>query len=92
MLSSVGVYCASSRGADPGYAGAAAALGQLLAGRGIRLVYCGAHVGLMGVLADAALAGGGQVHGVITRTLQAKEIAHQGLTSSWVLRSPSGPG
>ena len=80
MLSSVGVYCASSLGADPGYAAAAASLGQLLADRGIRLVYGGAHVGLMGILADAALAGGGEVHGVITQALQAKEIAHQGLT------------
>jgi predicted Rossmann-fold nucleotide-binding protein len=87
MLSSVGVYCASSRGADPGYAAAAASLGQLLAGRGIRLVYGGAHVGLMGVLADATLAGGGQVHGVITRALQAKEIAHQGLTSLEVVKT-----
>jgi uncharacterized protein (TIGR00730 family) len=80
-LSSVGVYCASSRGVDPGYAAAAAALGHMLAERGIRLVYGGGHVGLMGVLADACLAGGGEVHGVITRALEAKEIAHRGLTS-----------
>jgi uncharacterized protein (TIGR00730 family) len=80
-LSSVGVYCASSPGVDPRYAEAAAALGGLLAERGIRLVYGGGHVGLMGVLADACLAGGGEVYGVITRALEAKEIAHRGLTS-----------
>ena len=80
-LSSVGVYCASSPGVDPAYAAAAAALGQLLADRGIRLVYGGGHVGLMGVLADACLARGGEVHGVITRALEAKEVAHRGLTS-----------
>jgi hypothetical protein len=55
-------------------------LGRLLADRGIRLVYGGGHVGLMGVLADAVLDGGGQVLGVITRALRAKEVAHHGLT------------
>jgi len=55
-------------------------LGQLLAERGIRLVYGGGHVGLMGVVADAVLDGGGQVLGVITRALQAKEVAHPRLT------------
>ncbi len=79
-LSSVGVYCGSSPGADPGYAAAAVTLGQMLAERGIRLVYGGGHVGLMGVLADACLARGGEVHGVITRALDAREIAHGGLT------------
>jgi uncharacterized protein (TIGR00730 family) len=87
QLSSVGVYCASNPGVDPGYAAAAAALGGLLAERGIRLVYGGGHVGLMGVLADACLAGGGEVHGVITRALQAKEIAHRGLTSLQVVET-----
>jgi uncharacterized protein (TIGR00730 family) len=80
-LTSVAVYCASSRGADPGFAAAADALGALLAERGIRLVYGGGHVGLMGVVADACLAAGGEVHGVITRALEAKELAHRGLTS-----------
>jgi uncharacterized protein (TIGR00730 family) len=60
-------------------------LGRLLAGRRIRLVYGGGHVGLMGVLADAALAGGGEVFGVITRALQAKEVAHDALTSLTVV-------
>ncbi len=80
-LSSVCVFCASSPGADPVFASAAAGLGRLLAQRGIRLVYGGGHVGLMGVVADAALGEGGEVHGVITRALAEKEIAHSGLTS-----------
>lgn len=86
-LSSVAVYCASSPGADPAFAAAAAALGRLLAERGIRLVYGGGHVGLMGVVADACLAGGGEVHGVITRALEAKETAHRGLTSLAVVQT-----
>ena len=84
-LSAIAVYCGSNHGADPAYAQAAAALGRLLAERGIRLVYGGGHVGLMGVLADAALAGGGEVFGVITRALQAKEVAHDALTSLTVV-------
>jgi uncharacterized protein (TIGR00730 family) len=85
QLSAIAVYCGSNHGADPAYAQAAAALGRLLAERGIRLVYGGGHVGLMGVLADAALAGGGEVFGVITRALQAKEVAHDTLTSLTVV-------
>jgi len=84
-LSAVAAYCGSNPGADPAYAQAADALGRLLAERGIRLVYGGGHVGLMGVLADAALAGGGEVFGVITRALQAKEVAHDALTSLTVV-------
>jgi uncharacterized protein (TIGR00730 family) len=86
-LSSVAVYCGSSPGADPAFAAAAAALGRLLAERGIRLVYGGGHVGLMGVVADACLAAGGEVHGVITRALEAKELAHRGLTSLAVVET-----
>jgi uncharacterized protein (TIGR00730 family) len=79
-LSSLAVYCASSPGADPRFAAAAAGLGGLLAARGIRLVYGGGHTGLMGVLADSVLAAGGEVYGVITRALMDLEVAHQGLT------------
>ena len=86
-LTSVAVYCGSSSGADPGFAAAAGSLGRLLARRGIRLVYGGGHVGLMGVLADAARSEGGEVHGVITRALEAKEIAHPGLTSLRVVET-----
>ena len=85
QLSAIAVYCGSNHGADPAYARAAADLGRLLAERGIRLVYGGGHVGLMGVLADAALASGGEVFGVITRALQAKEVAHDALTSLTVV-------
>ena len=84
-LSAVAVYCGSSSGTDPAYAAAAASLGETLAARGIRLIYGGGHVGLMGVLAGAVLAGGGEVFGVITRTLEAKEIAHPGLTTLTVV-------
>jgi uncharacterized protein (TIGR00730 family) len=87
QLRSVAVYCASTPGVDPRYAEAAEALGRLLAERGVHLVYGGGHVGLMGVIADAALAAGGEVHGVITRALQGKEIAHRGLTSLEVVET-----
>jgi hypothetical protein len=81
------VYCGSSPGADPGFTAAAAALGRSLARRGIRVIYGGGHVGLMGVLADAARSEGGEVHGVITRALEAKEIAHPSLTSLKVVET-----
>jgi uncharacterized protein (TIGR00730 family) len=81
------VYCGSSPGRDPRFAKAAASLGRLLAGRGITLVYGGGHVGLMGVVADAAMAAGGEVHGVITRALQQKEVAHRGLTRLQITES-----
>jgi uncharacterized protein (TIGR00730 family) len=84
-LGAVAVYCGSSRGTDPAYAATAASLGETLAARGIRLVYGGGHVGLMGVLADAVLAAGGEVFGVITRALKAKEVAHPALTTLLVV-------
>ncbi len=80
QLSAVAVYCGSNAGNDPAYARAAAALGRTLAERGIRLVYGGGQVGLMGVVADAALGSGGEVYGVITEALVAKEVSHRGLT------------
>jgi uncharacterized protein (TIGR00730 family) len=80
-LSSVAVYCASSPGVDPAFGAAATSMGRRLGERGIALVYGGGHVGLMGLLADAALEAGGEVHGVITRALADKELAHRGLTS-----------
>ena len=79
-LSRVCVYCGSSAGSGPEFAEAARALGELLARAGITLVYGGAEVGLMGVLADAALAAGGRVVGVIPRHLFGREIAHRNLT------------
>jgi uncharacterized protein (TIGR00730 family) len=79
-IRSVCVFCGSSLGQRPEYAAAAAEMGRLLAERGIRLVYGGGNVGLMGVLADAALSAGGQVIGVIPQMLVEKELAHGGLS------------
>lgn len=81
------VFCGSSPGAGPAYAEAAGRLGRALASAGIGLVYGGAHVGLMGVLADAALAAGGHVTGVIPRGLVEREIAHRELSEQHVVGS-----
>jgi uncharacterized protein (TIGR00730 family) len=86
-LRAVAVYCGSNRGTDPGYARTAASLGRLLAERGIRLVYGGGDVGLMGVLADAVRGGGGEVLGVITRALVDREVAHPGLANLTVVET-----
>jgi uncharacterized protein (TIGR00730 family) len=79
-IRSLCVYCGSSMGADPAHASAAAELGAALADGGVRLVYGGAAVGLMGVLADAVLAGGGEVLGVMPVGLFSTEIGHPGIT------------
>lgn len=79
-LRSLCVFCGSSSGDRPVFAGTARALGTTLARRGIRLVYGGGNVGLMGVVADASLAAGGEAVGVIPEALFAKEVAHGGLT------------
>ncbi len=86
-LRAVCVFCGSSFGARPAYASAARAVGRLLAERGIALVYGGSNVGLMGVAADACLAAGGKVIGVIPRHLAAREVAHTGLTELRVVAS-----
>ncbi len=78
---SVLVYCGSSPGLNPAFADAARAVGEAIARRGHRLVYGGGHVGLMGVVADAVLAGGGEAYGVITEGLAYREVGHEGLTS-----------
>ena len=78
-VKAVAVYCASSTGSDPRHAETAAALGHALAARGLELVYGGGHVGLMGVLADAALSAGGRVTGVITESLLYAEVGHGAL-------------
>jgi uncharacterized protein (TIGR00730 family) len=80
MIERLCVFCGSSPGRDPGFLGAARAFGALLAREGIALVYGGGHVGLMGILADAALAAGGRVVGVIPRALWDREVGHRGLT------------
>jgi uncharacterized protein (TIGR00730 family) len=86
-LNSLCVFCGSNPGASPEYAAAAIHLGRTLAERGLRLVYGGGHVGLMGILADAVLAAGGSVIGVIPAALATREIAHAHLTSLEVVAS-----
>ena len=86
-LASVCVFCGSNFGRQDAYRQAAAAFGTMIARRGLRLVYGGADVGLMGVVADAALAAGGEAIGVIPQALVEKEIAHSGLTRLEVVAS-----
>jgi uncharacterized protein (TIGR00730 family) len=81
------VFCGASSGRLPAYADAARAFGAALAGRGLGLVYGGGRVGLMGAVADAALAGGGEVVGVIPQELVDRELAHDGLTELHVVGS-----
>ena len=81
------VYCGSSSGADAVYAAAARDLASLLVAADIELVYGGGARGLMGILADAVLAGGGRVSGVIPRALHDREVAHEGLTELHVVDS-----
>jgi uncharacterized protein (TIGR00730 family) len=81
------VFCGSSHGVRPAYSDAARSLGQALVARGLGLVYGGGKVGLMGVVADAVLAAGGDVVGVIPHALMAREIGHAGLTTMHVVDS-----
>jgi uncharacterized protein (TIGR00730 family) len=76
---SIAVFCGSRSGNDPRFALAAQRLGRAIAERGFRLVYGGGRAGLMGQVADAALAAGGQVLGVIPRRLMARELGHTGV-------------
>ncbi|MDX2161578.1 MAG: TIGR00730 family Rossman fold protein [bacterium] len=80
MSKRVCVFCGSADGVNPAYRAAAVELGNALAERGWTLVYGGGRVGLMGAVADAALAKGGRVIGVIPRALVEREVAHTGLT------------
>ncbi|HEX2330128.1 MAG TPA: TIGR00730 family Rossman fold protein [Candidatus Angelobacter sp.] len=86
-IKSICVFCGSSFGARPAYKSAAEELGRLLAGRGIRLVYGGGCVGLMGAIADAALAAGGEVIGVIPDSLMRREVGHRGVTKLHVVET-----
>src|SRR5215470_16115860 len=86
-IASVCVYCGSSLGANPRHVEAARQLGAALAQHGIRLVYGGGRIGLMGQIADAVLAGGGQVVGVIPEHLQVQEKGHHGVTELRVVAS-----
>jgi uncharacterized protein (TIGR00730 family) len=81
------VYCGSSPGRSPRYREVARALGHELAGRGLGLVYGGASIGVMGAVADAVLERGGEVIGVIPRSMAVKEVAHDGLAELIVVGS-----
>jgi uncharacterized protein (TIGR00730 family) len=86
-LKSICVFCGSNFGSRTEYGAAAESLGRLLANRGISLVYGGGRVGLMGRIADAVLAAGGKVTGVIPQALVLKEIGHDGLTDLKIVNS-----
>ncbi|SEF68783.1 TIGR00730 family Rossman fold protein [Bosea lathyri] len=79
-MKSICVFCGSNPGNEPVYAAGARAMGTEIARRGLVLVYGGGAVGLMGIVANAALEAGGEVHGIIPRALREKEIGHFGLT------------
>ena len=81
------VFCGSNPGRNPAYAASAVELGGLLAETGITLVYGGGSVGLMGTLADAALAAGGRVVGVFPKPLNNHEVAHKRLTELYIVES-----
>jgi uncharacterized protein (TIGR00730 family) len=83
----IAVFCGSNVGADPQFVEQAAVLGATLAERGLGLVYGGSQVGLMGVVADAVLANGGEAVGVLTDSLVAAEIAHADLTELEIVGS-----
>jgi len=86
-LPSICVFCGSSNGADPAYVQTAKELGQRIAASGLGLVFGGATVGLMGVLADAAIAGGAEVIGVMPEVLMDREIANRGITHFHVVKT-----
>ncbi len=79
-LRSICVFCGASRGSNPIYEQAAQDLGRTLAANGIRLIYGGGAVGLLGVVADATMAAGGEVIGIIPQSLKDAEVGHTGLT------------
>ncbi len=86
-MDSICVFCGSREGVRSSYAAAARRTGVALAKRGIRVVYGGGRVGLMGVLADAALEAGGEVVGIIPEAIVSREVAHAGLTKLHVVGS-----
>jgi hypothetical protein len=86
-LRRIAVFCGSSLGSAPRLADAAATFARLLVGQGIGIVYGGASCGLMGLIADQALAAGGEVIGVLPRSLQERELAHRGLTQLHIVNS-----
>jgi uncharacterized protein (TIGR00730 family) len=87
MMNSICVYCGSNAGKDPIYAQAARDTGRFLGESGCRLVYGGGRVGLMGVVADAAIEAGGQVTGIIPDFLHVREVAHGGVQDLQIVSS-----
>ena len=85
MIKTICVFCGSSSGENIIYGSKAESLGKFFLVKGIRLVYGGANVGLMRILADTMLAGGGEVIGVMPRSLVEKEVAHEGLTEMHIV-------
>jgi uncharacterized protein (TIGR00730 family) len=86
-MKSIAVYCGSSAGANPNFIAQAQALGAAMVAKGLTLVYGGGRVGLMGTIADAVLAHGGKVIGVIPDFLANKELAHLGCTELHIVKS-----
>lgn len=84
MIRSVAVFCGSRAGNDPAFATAAATLGTAMAEAGMTLIYGGGRAGIMGIVADAALAAGGAVEGIIPEFLQQWEVAHPGVADMHV--------
>ncbi|MCM0613994.1 TIGR00730 family Rossman fold protein [Marinobacter sediminum] len=82
----IAVYCGSRSGNDSLYADKASELGRFFGDNGVDLVFGGGHVGLMGIVADAVLAAGGKVYGVIPEHLRDRELAHSGLTELYVVK------
>lgn len=87
MITRMCVFCGSSPGRLPAYTGAAVSLAKYLSSKNIGIVYGGSNAGLMGTLADTALAAGGEVIGVMPQALVDKEIAHRGLTDLHIVNS-----
>lgn len=86
MTKTICVYCGANAGVTPAYAEAARALGRALVDQNLALVYGGGKVGLMGVIADAVLAAGGEVTGVIPTALVEREVGHMGLTRQFIVK------
>ena len=86
-MRSICVYCGSNAGSKPAYTERATALGDRIAKEGLRLIYGGGNVGLMGVVANAVLEAGGKVTGVIPKQLADWEVAHRGLTELEIVGS-----
>ncbi len=87
QLRALCVYCGASERGDPRHLAAANALGRLAAERGVEIIFGGGHVGMMGAVADGALAAGGRVTGVIPEILMAREVQHHGATEMIVVKS-----